>query len=191
MPFRGFIALETGAPERVVRLLDELRALDADLKVVRPENLHITVKFLGDVADEQREAVVTAMATAASGLSPTPYRIEGVGAFPKKGAPRVIWAGIRGELTGLAGAVGQLDRALEPVGFAPERRGWTAHLTLARSRSPGGARKIHAWMGEHRDALLAQDGVFRDFRLMRSTLGPTGPTYELDASAPFAADPEA
>ena len=128
---RLFTALDLSPEvyENLQRLLDTLRPA-ARLRWSRPENLHLTLKFIG----EWREDRLSALCDALNGVpAPAPFEVHvsGLGFFPNARAPRVFWAGIStcAELNRLAGEV---DRALEPLGVAREERPYAPHLTLAR-----------------------------------------------------------
>ena len=183
MPFRGFIAVEVGPLPPLLPLLDELRATGADLKVVAPENLHLTLKFLGDVSDERADAIVEAVRGACQGQDPFTMRLTGMGTFPPRGAPRVVWVGLEGAepLEAIARA---LEERLLLLGYPAEDRPFRAHVTLARARSPQGKGAVIGVVKAHeRDELGAVE--VRDVRLMRSELSRAGPTYSVVASVPL------
>ena len=103
------------------------------------DRVHLTLRFLGDVAEERLEGVTAAVADAAAGSLPLSLELRGAGAFPSLGRVRVAWLGLGGDLAQLAALVAALDQCLAPLGFAPEARPFTPHLTVARSRARGGA----------------------------------------------------
>lgn len=104
------------------------------LSPVPPENLHVTVRFLGDVDEERLPEVLGALRTGVAAVPPGPAEVSGVGAFPTPARPRVVWCGVTdtaGTLTRLEGAARD---ALLPLGFPPEDRPYHPHVTLARVR---------------------------------------------------------
>jgi RNA 2',3'-cyclic 3'-phosphodiesterase len=106
-------------------------APDAQIRWVPPSNLHITVWFLGEVRDPRVEPLVAAL-TPPLDTRTFPLRIGGGGAFPRTGAPRAIWLGLTTGREGLISVHEQLRGRLVPLGFAPEARPYSPHLTIAR-----------------------------------------------------------
>ncbi len=118
-------AVETGDELRR-RIGDELRA-----RWVSAANMHLTVRFIGNVEDTRSQAVLDALRPAV----PVPsfdVQLDGCGVFPPSGPPRVIWIGLGAGLPSLRLMHEEFDRRLQPLGFEPERRAFGAHLTLAR-----------------------------------------------------------
>lgn len=181
MPFRGFVAAEVGPRPSLVRLLDALAASRADLKMVAPKDLHVTLKFLGDVPDEKAAAVAAAVRQAARGERAFTARVRGVGQFPPRGAARVWWAGLEGA-DALVRIARRLDDALAPLGFPREERPFTPHLTVARARSSTGAERAKAAAERVR---VEDDARIDRVVLFRSVLGPGGPTYTPVATVPL------
>ncbi|HWG89396.1 MAG TPA: RNA 2',3'-cyclic phosphodiesterase [Candidatus Thermoplasmatota archaeon] len=175
MAFRGFAAVEVGEQPALQARLTELRALGADLKVVAPENLHLTLKFLGEVPDGKTSAVETALREAAAGVAPFTMDLVGLGTFPPRGAPRVVWAGVQGAEP-LTQVATRFETAARALGFAREERAFSPHVTLARARSPRGKEDVIRFVQAHRDEPLGEVRV-EELRLMRSELRPTGPVY--------------
>lgn len=139
----------------------------------RPGNWHVTLKFLGDAAEDALPGVRSALATVS--FAPFVLCAGGAGFFPPKGSPRVFWVGLRrgaGELTRLAAGV---QAALEPLGFAPEDRPYRPHLTLARVRRA----EKDPWGELSREAAEMDWPAceVRAFTLWESELGASGPRY--------------
>ncbi|MFP4032254.1 MAG: RNA 2',3'-cyclic phosphodiesterase [Desulfococcaceae bacterium] len=136
-PIRAFIAFSL--PEPVIAHLRILQkslrdaGLD-DLRFVRPENIHLTLRFLGDVDPSAVDAIAGAMAEAAAEAAPLSLTARGIGAFPAVRKARVVWAGLAGETAELISFRGRVAEALETMGYPREPRRFTAHLTLARVR---------------------------------------------------------
>jgi 2'-5' RNA ligase len=112
------------------------RAIGSSLQArwVTPANMHLTVRFIGQVDEARGPAILEALSPP---LATAAFDVElgACGAFPSSGAPRVIWIGLAAGLPALAELHAEFDRRLAPFGFAPETRPFTAHLTLARMRS--------------------------------------------------------
>lgn len=137
---RLFIAVNF--PEKIKRTLGAfirgLSQIPSDLKWVREENLHLTVQFLGNVPEERVPAVSAALQKSVTGIAPFRLVLKGVGVFPSVERPRVLWAGIGGETAPLLILQRQVQREMGLMGFEPEKRKYSPHLTLARARSPYG-----------------------------------------------------
>lgn len=186
---RLFVACEL--PDEVRRALstiqDGLRphlGAGARLRWVRPEGIHVTLKFLGNV-EASRVGELTAALSAAIEPFDFTLRLAAVGGFG--GARlRVVWAGLAGDVEGLAALAERIDVALEPLGFPRERRPFAAHLTLARvpdETPPAERRRLSEQLAKHQ--IPAQPSMtLTDVALMRSTLGPGGAVYQKIASFP-------
>ena len=183
MAFRAFAAVPVPPEPPLVRLLEGLAACGADLKVVEPENLHVTLSFLGQVPDEAAPRLSDALRGAARPLAPFAVRLAGVGAFPNARRPRVAWVGMQGAEPLVALAL-RAREALAAAGHPGDDKDFRAHLTLARTRSTRGLDGLVRFLRDHgRDDLGPLD--VREARLYRSTLSPKGPTYETVATAPL------
>jgi 2'-5' RNA ligase len=153
---------------------------------VARDNLHLTLKFLGDVEAERLGDVTAALAAALAGCPAFDLSIEGLGAFPTASRPRVLWAGV-GEGREAAAALARcVDAALAPLGFPPESRPFAAHVTLGRVRVPRTDRRLA-------EALAASGALGRQrvshAALMRSDLSPRGSRYTEVAALPLAGAP--
>jgi 2'-5' RNA ligase len=134
---RLFIAVELleTARDHVEIVLRRLQRLDVPgIRWVRPDSVHLTLKFLGDVPIEDVLPVTEAMEQAASGTPSQTLRLDGAGVFPNARLPRVVWLGVQGDIQPLALLQSKLEEALEVGGFAREDRAFTPHLTLGRVR---------------------------------------------------------
>jgi len=135
---RSFIAAEL--PDELGIWLSQLQAqLKADkspgVKWVDPYGIHLTLKFLGDVAIDKTDAITRAMETASQGISPFNLTIKDLGVFPNLRRVQVVWVGISGEVTKLSQLQQNIEANLARLGFAPESRAFKPHLTLARLRN--------------------------------------------------------
>jgi RNA 2',3'-cyclic 3'-phosphodiesterase len=143
--WRLFIALELPAEVRrkISQHSDHLRTEMPDVRAswTREPNLHLTLKFLGDVPIERVEAVSRALQRATTGAAPFEMEIRGCGAFPTRGHPKVLWIGISDgpQLPSLHEAI---EREVGRLGFPREGRPFHPHLTIARLRQPQGARAL-------------------------------------------------
>jgi 2'-5' RNA ligase len=173
---RLFVALEIPAAvrENIAALLREVRPLAPQARWVRAENMHLTLKFIGEVAPPKADAIRAVLAQVPR-EGAFPLQIRGLSFFPNERHPRVFWAGIEAgpELPRLAAAI---EGALEPVGIAREDRAFTPHLTLARFNKPGLAEKLRVAV-EKNSAREFGKIVTTEFHLIESRLKPTGAQY--------------
>jgi RNA 2',3'-cyclic 3'-phosphodiesterase len=175
---RLFIALTP--PPTVQREVWEafapLRARPLPVKWVPPENVHLTLKFLGDVAAERQPDIVGALASAAQGTKTIALVVRGAGAFPNARAPRVVWAGIEPD-PAIEILADRVERSCAPLGFPPEGRLFRPHLTIGRAERDARARD---WAGvaELLDGLAVDAGAVLDgVDLVRSELRRGGSVY--------------
>ena len=141
----------------------------------RPEGLHITLKFIGEVEAPRVEALSRAAATAVEGFKPFRLSVEESGTFPPRGSSRVLWLGVKDESGQLARLQGRLEQECEAAGFTPEPRAFKPHLTVARLRTPKDALALSE---AHR---RTQFGPYHfegtELLVIRSQLGPGGSRY--------------
>lgn len=179
---RSFIAIEL--PDRVKRGLRELQAQlkagsQAPIKWVDPANIHLTLKFLGNVAADRLDEITTAMTQAVQGTPSFSLEIKELGVFPNPRRVQIVWVGLSGEVEKLARLQQRIESELEKLGFAPENRRFTPHLTLARLRdraTPEERQKLGQLIAETEfDAVpsFTADSV----KLMKSQLTREGPIY--------------
>ncbi len=179
MTLRTFIAVEIDAAVRhaVDDLIDALRGPQADVKWVDLQNRHITLQFLGDVAEEATGQIGEAIAQAAADVGPFELHVCGAGAFPSPGRPRTLWLGCEKGGAQLTALQQRIAAALARLGYRPEVRRFQAHLTIGRVRGSGPA------LGDL-GRLLRQQADYdagctevRQVTLFSSQLGPQGPKY--------------
>lgn len=166
------------ARQEVSALQEPLRAACADVKWIEPENLHLTLKFFGEVREERLPELQQAAREAAASTSPFPIYLEGVGAFPGTRHPRVIWVGVGEGKQPLEALARTLEQACERLGFPPEERPFSAHLTIGRSRS--GSEPLTAPPFKTSEPIRVDRLV-----LFQSKLSPHGPIYTPLAEIPL------
>ena len=141
----------------------------------RPEGLHITLKFIGEVEAARVEALAGAAGAAVGGFRPFRLSIEESGTFPPRGAARVLWLGVKDASGQLARLQRRLEQECEAAGFPAEPRAFRPHLTLARLRTPKDA---HALSEAHRHTPFGpHDFEVTELLVIRSQLGPGGSRY--------------
>ena len=186
-PVRAFIAIELPGQIKAAlsQLQDDLKtSKSAAVKWVAPEVIHLTLKFLGNVDEAEIPALNKALSEAVKGVAPFYLELGEPGTFPSSQAPRVVWIGVGGETEPLLTLHKNIDHVLTSLGFPPEKRAFSPHLTLGRVREealPGEKRRL----GESVAAL--KTGAKSSFRveslsLMRSRLTKEGALYSCLAS---------
>lgn len=168
---RLFVAAPVPGGEALRQLALDLKNRHPGARLVPDGTWHVTLRFLGDVDDDQAGAVGDALATALEGVAAVPVRLEGAGAFPKPSAARVAWAG--SDAPGLDDIAARVVDATRAFGQPPDKRRFVPHVTLARFQPP---RDLRDWIDAHRGKVLAE-GIIDRIVLFRSQLGPQGPTY--------------
>jgi 2'-5' RNA ligase len=174
---RLFIAIElSDAVRRALAATQEsLRPRCPDVRWIAPEQLHLTVKFLGDVADNDVTAVSEAMASAAATSKPFAMRIGEYGCFPERGAVRIVWTSAVEENGLLGGCVAAVEAQIEPLGFPREHRPFAAHITIGRVREDRSQGKLRTLVQAYRGQVIEQEVL--SLTLMSSALSPKGSTY--------------
>lgn len=188
MPVRLFLAAELGEPLRaeLVRVIGRLSAAESNVKWVAPGSLHLTIKFCGELPDAGPLAEQVRLE--ASRFRPVEVAVAGVGQFPPKGPPKVVWAGCRGDVAALAAVAAACERAADRVGVERDRFGFTAHITLGRARdgrSSKGLAKTLATFADTPFGTLRVEAV----TLFSSVLNSAGPTYSVLERFPLAGKP--
>lgn len=173
--FRGFIAVDIKATENIIRFLNEINKINADIKTVDPKNIHITLKFLGDVQDEKIKPIKDIIKDAVKGISSFNLKLKSSGVFPNKNYIRVVWIGIQ-DSDNLKKIARNIDEEIFKLGFKKENRDFSAHLTLGRVKT-----------AKNKDILLKKVEEYTDFdfgtqevksiKLKKSELTPSGPIY--------------
>ncbi|NYT01024.1 MAG: RNA 2',3'-cyclic phosphodiesterase [Methanocellales archaeon] len=171
---RTFIAVDLSS-EIKESIKDIIRQFsNYSVRLVDPDLVHITIKFLGDVSEERISPITDAL----SGVNCSPFDIDigGIGVFPNTDYIRVIWVGAKGDFIEL---YREVEKALNPLGFPPDTRKFMAHATLARSkRIPREQiRSLSSKIAQLSDVKLGRMKVDR-IRFKKSTLTPNGPIYE-------------
>ncbi len=179
---RSFIAIELPKELKygLIQLQNELKSTRCSfVKWVAPEGIHLTLKFLGNIATQKVDEVTGAMDKASKGVLPFQLETTDLGVFPNLRRPNVFWLGVGGDLDKLAALQKRIDDTLEPMGFAREKRAFTPHLTLARIRESASPQNIL----EFGELITKTHSVIKykievsNISLMRSQLLPSGAIY--------------
>jgi 2'-5' RNA ligase len=176
--FRAFIAIDL--PESVKSFLSEaqeaLKSYGFGVKWVRPQNIHLTLKFLGDTATADTDKIAEAMTLAAMNCPIVSLTAKGIGVFPNVRRPRVIWAGLNGQVQTLANLQQTLNAHLANLGFATDTRAFKSHLTLGRVKGKIALDKMIAAIDNLKE-FESESFETREVILFKSELRPSGAVY--------------
>jgi RNA 2',3'-cyclic 3'-phosphodiesterase len=175
---RTFIAMEINEQIRreLTRVQDTLRHANADVKWTEPENIHLTIKFLGDAPVEKLPEINSVLDQTAGAFHPFDIEIQELGAFPNSHAPRIIWAGVTRQADQVTAIASMIESGLEPLGFKKEDRAFSAHITLGRARSPDGKVRLSRAIAETALPAGLTQKISR-LTLFQSQLTSSGPVY--------------
>lgn len=184
---RAFLAIDP--PEAVIRKIaaiqDSLKkSIHGSISWVRPQGIHLTLKFFGDIGREDIGSISGVVAGHAGNSRAMKLDIQGLGVFPNSRRPRVLWIGVGGETAKLIGLQQAIDGGLEACGFKKEERPFRAHLTLARIKSPQGLAGIDGMLTE-KGHEAAGSFEAKGLTLFKSDLTPRGAIYTVLADFPF------
>lgn len=177
---RLFIAIELSSEtqEQLSQIQKQLKSSGADVKWVKPENIHLTLKFLGETKVSLVEDIKNVIREAAEQFEKFEFHLNELGAFPKITSPRAIWVNAF-EPTGIIGKIVlMLEEKLEKLGFTKTTRGFTPHITIGRVKSSDGRINL---VEKLRQAKISQPQSQKvdKLTLFKSTLTPSGPIYEV------------
>ncbi len=176
---RSFIAFDLENEQVLNRLSAAQKLLietGADLRPVAPQNIHVTVRFLGGISSSMVDAVYEKMKNVK--FFPFTIQLRGLGVFPNMNYPRVIWAGMTTGVEQLRSIFSQLEPQIRVLGFEPDAHGFSPHLTIARVRSSANKQRLAELLTKKADY---EFGMIKAecLRLKRSQLSPKGPTYSI------------
>ncbi|MCU0598775.1 MAG: RNA 2',3'-cyclic phosphodiesterase [Desulfobacterales bacterium] len=175
---RAFIAVEL--PENVrsaLRLVQEkLNSYQFKITWTKPENIHLTMKFLGDIKQERVAPIVSVLESAARDCRPMTLCSQAIGFFPGVRQPRVLWTGISGQTEALAELQGKIDRGLASLNIPREKKPFTGHLTLGRIKGGGNPGMFVDIMKTFQN-MKTDPFMVDSVNLYQSNLMPSGPIY--------------
>ena len=176
---RLFVALALPAPLR--RAVEDLQSGLRNARWLGEGGLHLTLAFIGEIDGSTQRRVEAALADVTARM--LGIELHGLGCFPPRGAPRVLWAGAspKGELASLAQAV---RRALVRAGLTPERRRFTPHVSIARFRRPPSPADLQGFLGAH-SLFRTERADVESFHLFSSTLRSSGAQYTIESTFPL------
>ncbi len=189
---RCFIAI--GLPEktehRITSLIEQLKPLSHAVKWVTSENLHLTLKFLGEANEAKAPEIIDALLDTTSAHNRFLLNAHGTGVFPNASWPKVIWVGLESE-GGLPALHSDIERAMEPLGFAPEKRAFSPHLTIGRIKAIRNRSdkplQLERLMHEVHSRKDEDFGSFEvsEVALMKNDLQPAGAVYTTVFASPL------
>jgi RNA 2',3'-cyclic 3'-phosphodiesterase len=176
---RTFIAIDPGKAihDRIIALQETLARTGAQVKWVEPDNLHLTLLFLGEVEEREVPAVCQAVAEVAAKQPSFAMTVETAGCFPNPRRPRVLWVGVSNGSQEVCGLHDALEPPLLDLGcYRREDRKYTPHITLGRIRTDPGTDELSAALAKH-TAWKGGETQVGEVHVMSSQLSPTGPEY--------------
>jgi len=174
---RAFIAVDLDDPviEKVCNVVAILKSRITEIRWLRKENLHLTLKFLGNIAESQVEPITAALRHPLGLFSPCTISAKGLGVFPDFRRPKILWVGLTGDQ--LVQLAAEIESALMPIGFTPENRAFTPHLTIGRWREGSRPTKnLRQEIDSLNDFEFGACAV-RQIVLFQSVLKPEGASY--------------
>lgn len=183
---RCFLAIELPASVRdlLAGLQERLRELGRAVRWTRVEHIHLTLKFLGEVPDRDVAGVCDAAARVAVRFEPFELAVGGTGCFPPRGAARIVWTGIDGPPQPLIDCHRAGEQAYADLGFKPENRKYSPHLTIGRVRDARASQEIRAAVEREADFSAGSFPV-EELVMFQSVLRPTGPIYTAISRPPL------
>ena len=174
---RAFLAIDVDEDlkARMYKIIKEFRQIDAHIKYVELENLHLTLKFFGDIDTEGIDLLSSKIENVVSDFSPFTVKIRGCGAFPNTNRIKVIWFGLDEDEI-VKKLHDELDKEFVKLGFDRDRK-FSTHLTIGRMKSAKGKNRVKSAIEKFEDVEIGEMEVDRII-LKKSTLTPQGPIYE-------------
>jgi len=192
MAIRSFLAFELPpeVKDQVRQVSEELKKSKMDVRWVKPDNIHLTIVFLGDVREGDISAIVREIEQVCYGFHPFDIFLKGVGIFPDRRRPRILWAGYDGDIERMASLRDVLHERLMPFEIKEEKRQFKPHLTLGRFRNPVKADPQLDEIIIRHESLSSPSFQVGELVLFKSELRPHGPEYTRLESWAMSADRE-
>jgi 2'-5' RNA ligase len=173
--YRSFISIDIRCNEKILNLIDELKKSDAIIKIVEPENIHLTLKFLGDIYDKNVIEIEDILKNSISGIKPFQFNLEGVGIFPNQNYIKIIWIGIKNSeiLEELSKRINHKINLLIPN---IKSQKFLPHITICRVKSAKNKEKLLEIVNKYKDYKFMNIKV-NSINLKKSELTSKGPIY--------------
>jgi 2'-5' RNA ligase len=173
--FRGFIAIEIEPFQKLILFENDIKHSGAQVKLVEPHNIHITLKFLGDTMESLIDEIEKIIKNTVKHIKPFKIKLSGSGVFPNENYIKVVWIGIRDK--GIIGEIaGKIDQDLTKFGFKKEQRRFSPHLTIARIKTVKNKEKLLKTVNNYSDIEFKEIEI-NSIKLKKSELTPKGPIY--------------
>lgn len=177
---RSFIAVEIpeGVQAQIGQLQQKFKNLQGNIKLVKSENIHLTLKFLGDIDQSQLNKIKEKIDDTAKISKKFEIKICGIGVFPKLDFPRIIWVGIEDDEKHIEKIYQNLEDGLSKIGFEKEKRAFHSHLTIARIKYLKDKVELKKIL-ETTQFIISEQITVNEISLFKSTLTPKGAIYTL------------
>ncbi len=175
MKFRSFIAVEIDATEEIRTFIRDVEATDANINMVDPDKIHITVKFLGDVDEDIVPAIGEKVRFVLEDRGPFVLNLKGVGAFPSLDYMKVVWIGTD-EKEEFSEIAHRMEEELVALGFDREQRSFSPHITVGRVKGGRNKNRLRAVLDDYREHDFGKQKVNK-LKLKKSELKREGPEY--------------
>lgn len=173
--FRGFISIDIGSFQKLIQFGNEIKNSGANVKLVEPEYIHITLKFLGDTNESLIDKIEEIMKNSVNDMDSFEIKLKNVGVFPNQNYIKVLWIGIENK-DKIEIISQKIDKDLSELGFKKEKRGFSAHLTVGRVRSAKNKDNLLQIIEKYKDIEFLNFKV-DSIKLKKSELTPKGPIY--------------
>ncbi len=183
---RSFIAIDIDSKvrENLKDMVTRFKKVSSKIKWVKPEAMHLTLKFLGNINKKEADQIKEIMDNVSAGYSIFHLECKGIGTFPQRSRkPKIIWAGIK-ENTSLKALQSHLETELEKIGFLREKRSFHSHLTLGRVKKNAEVQRLLPELEINQDSVFGKTKVDR-LTLFKSTLTPSGAIYDILYESPL------
>jgi len=178
---RSFIAIDIPQSIKniIARVQSDFKESGADVKWVNPELIHLTLKFLGNIKEEQIDEIKKSMIKSVKGITPFFMTLRDIGVFPNIRYPRVIWMGLEDKTERLLILQKNIEENLNILGFTPEERKFSPHLTIGRLKSLKGKSRLANMIHAKKDMNIDGSISVNKINLIKSELRVTGPIYSV------------
>ena len=173
--FRGFIAVEIKISPKILKIIKDLEKSGANLKLVKPEKMHITLKFLGDTEEKLIPKIEEIIKNSVEKIESFEIKLKNTGVFPNPNYLKVVWIGIENSEK-IKEIAEEIDNKLVKIGFKKEKRKFSAHITIARVRSSRNKDEILEILNKYKEEEFLTMKIDK-IKLKKSELTKKGPIY--------------
>lgn len=186
---RTFVAilLDDSLRKSITEIIGKLSTSKAKVKWVEPENVHVTLKFLGDVEEERLPEVYAACERAAAGVGPINLEMRSIDCFPNRKNPRIVWLGVERGAEAVKRLQGRVESELAQIGFSADDKQFRAHLTIGRVKGKERLSMLGRLLDKEKNVLIGSMRAEK-VSVMKSKLLPSGPEYTELKAIPLSAE---